>query len=123
MSAPTQTLTQDQIDLMVNKAWFFGYIQPNVTNPTGMGVMGYYGNNAPISGEGAVDLEKVEAMQVNWPHSQVWLDVGPEPMYPRLVKVNSTDIAALKAAFIARYGDVVKPSVYGQPPVVTPPVI
>lgn len=106
-------LTSAQIVYITDAAWFNFYIEPRTVDTSGIGITGYFGNDFNMTGEGAVDLDKVTANLVRWPQAYLWLDVGMKG-YPVFIRVWADDVAALRASFVAKYGDVVKPNVWNE---------
>ena len=136
------TLTQDQIDRVVDQAWYVFDVTPNVTDTGGTGLSGFYGTSSVYSGEGSKSIAYLQTMLRNWPRATLKLDVPVAPpllepggMAPprdslnegaiegpalqagdNFLMVTLDDVEALRQAFIARWGDVVKPNPYGPMP-------
>jgi len=133
------TLAQDQIARVVNQGWYVFEVTPNTTDSAGLGLSGFYGNGCLYTGEGSITLAYLQKQLVNWPKATLKLDVPVAPIPfqsegrspvsrdsfnegaiegPALqagasfIDVTLDDVEALRLAFIVRWGDIVKPSVY-----------
>ena len=69
------TLAQDQIDRVVDQAWFVFEVNPNTTDTTGVSLAGFYGNGCIYSGEGSKTIAYLQTQLANWPKVTLKLDV------------------------------------------------
>jgi hypothetical protein len=119
-------LTCPQVAAITNQAWFVFDINPRQTDTACLGVSGFFGGGNLFSGEGAVDLERIQVFLLQFPRNSILLDVsaannpgfgGIEPGTFR--PVNIADVVRLMTQFVWKYGYVKKPNafaIYDAPP-------
>jgi hypothetical protein len=138
------TLTPAQINRVVSQAWFVFDVRPNVTDTSGTSIAGFYGTGNLYSGEGSKTIAYLQTQLANWPRVTLKLDVPVDlrpavrggnapPASPpdsldegaiegpalqagdNFIPMTLDDVEALRQAFIAKWGDVVKPDYYARP--------
>lgn len=93
-------LTQAQIDFQAQKAsWYVEVDYRNINIP---------GDPFIVTGTGVADLDRLIEMMPIYPNGRYRIDVGTT--FEQYRPCDITDIQAIKAAYIAWYGNVNKPS-------------
>jgi hypothetical protein len=100
-------ITEEMTKTLAGRAWFVFTV--NLGDRTG--VEGVEGNDYDIAGEGVNVLDEILGAYTKFPRGRFQLDYGG--LVQDVREVGSENVQDLKAAFIAIYGNVNRPDVWG----------
>lgn len=110
---PARTFDAATIAYVAQKAWFFFIVY----DFTYLQLGAYVGDASNISGEGVDTLDEIKELLERPAPSRfrIQMDIGALQAY--FIDVTAEDITNIRAAYVAVYGEVNKPNVYGPIPV------